>query len=94
MAINQSISGKSTKDMSLSKTITFSRSAEADVLSAFDKSVDKDGFIVESKNPMKRVLSPDGEPVKAQRLGAIKRGSLLFFKSDLPSLIELSDRLK
>lgn len=76
------------------KIITFDQSAKKDILDIFDKAIDKEGFIIEKKGTRERVLSPTGDEVEASKLAGIKRGSLLFFKSDLPSLIELADRIK
>ena len=82
------------KPHSMPNTITFDKEARLELLKAFDMTVDGDGYIVESKDPQKHVLTPDGDQVKVSELAGIKNGSLLFFKSDLPSLIDLADRLK
>jgi hypothetical protein len=76
------------------KIITFDKAARKELLDAFDMTTDEQGYIVERSNPKKRVLTPTGDEVKLENLAGIKNGSLLFFKTDLPSLIELADRLK
>ena len=80
--------------MKINKTITFDKSAKNFVLDAFDKSVDKDGYIVEKKNPNQRVIAQDGQEVESDKFAGIKKGSQVFIKSDLLSIIKLSDSLK
>lgn len=74
--------------------ITFDKSAKIFVLKAFDKSVNKDGVIVESKNPSQKVLAPDGQEVTFEEFAGIKKGSEVFIKSDLISLLKLCDAIK
>jgi hypothetical protein len=74
--------------------ITFDKNVRHFILGAFGKEIDSDGYIIEKASPEERVLTPEGEQLQANRLGAIKRGSLKFFKSDLPSLLTLSDQLE
>jgi len=78
----------------LKNVVTFDRDTRDFVLDSLDKAVDDDGYIVEKKDKTKRVLGRDGEFVKARDLAAVKKGSFVFFKSDLPSLISLSDILE
>ena len=79
----------------LKNVVTFDSSAREFVLGIFDKTVDSDGFVVEKAHPEQRVLTtPTSNPVRADNLAAVKKGSLLFFSADLPSIIDLSDRLE
>lgn len=73
--------------------ITFDKSAKDFILDVFNKSVDKDGFVIEKDNPNQRVLAPDGREVEYEYFAGIKRGSEIFIKSDLISLINLCDVL-
>jgi len=73
-------------------TITFEESAKETILSFFDKTVDKEGFIVE-KDTGQRVITPDGDEIRLEEFAGIGKGGI-FVKSDLPSLINLLDRLK
>ena len=77
----------------MEKTITFTQDAKPFILDIFNKSIDKDGFVVEKENPQKRVIALNGETVKAEELAAIKKGSLIFVKSDVISLVELADAI-
>jgi len=73
--------------------ITFEKSAKEVILSFFDKIVDDEGFIVEKDDPTQRVLTPDGEEVSLEEFAGIRKGSEIFIKSNLPSMIELADQL-
>jgi len=74
--------------------ITFDSSAKRDILDFFDKTVDNEGFIVEKDNPDQRVLTVDGDEVHINKFAGLRRGSEIFIKSDLLSLIELADKMK
>jgi hypothetical protein len=70
--------------------ITFSKESRSVVLDLFNKSLDSEGFIVEKDNLSQRVITIDGEEIHEKEFGGIRKGSEIFFKSDLPSLIDLS----
>jgi len=72
--------------------VVFDSSAKEFVLGVFGKTVDKDGFIID-KNTKEKELSPSLEPLTMNDFAGICKGSLLFVKNDLPSLVDLSDRL-
>ena len=67
--------------------IVFDRSARNDILRAFGKTVDQEGYIVETSAPNHRVLSFDGEEVLATDLGGIRKGSELYLKNNVASLM-------
>lgn len=73
--------------------ITFDQTAEGEVLEAFGLMADAEGFVVE-KASRQRVYSSDGNPIEVKKFAGVKKGSFVFFNSDLPSLIELSEKLK
>jgi hypothetical protein len=70
--------------------ITFSNNAKKFILSAFSKTVDEQEFIVETSNKNQRVLTPDGEQVELENFAGIKKGSEVFIKNDLISLIKFA----
>jgi hypothetical protein len=70
--------------------ITFSNNAKKFILSAFGKTVDEQEFIVEASNKKQRVLTPDGEQVELENFAGIKKGSEVFIKNDLLSLIKFA----
>ena len=73
--------------------ITFEASAKKEILSFFDKTVDEQGFVVERDDFTQRVITPDGEEMTLEEFAGIRRGSEIYIKSDLNSLINLADRL-
>lgn len=74
--------------------ITFDTASKREILSFFDKTVDEDGYIVEADDPTQRVITPDLEEIKEEEFAGIRKGSEIYIKSDLPSLIELVDALQ
>jgi len=70
--------------------LTFDDSIREVILDVFDKSIDSEDFIVEKDNPNQRVLSEDGQEVNINEFGGLKKGSEIFIKKDLISLMRLS----
>ncbi len=70
--------------------ITFDEKSKSEVLDILDKAVDASGYIVEKDNANQKVLNIDGEEVKIEEFAGIRKGSEVFIKNDLPSLMELS----
>lgn len=66
--------------------ITFDDNLTPDILKAFGKLTDKDGYLIESSNG-RRVLSRDGQEIKESEWGGIVKGSEVYLKSDIVSLI-------
>ena len=82
--------------MSALTKIIFSKSAIPFILSIFGHSIDDEHFIYNDELKC-RALTPEGEEIKADQLGAIEKGpndSILFIKSDLHSIMKLADRRK
>lgn len=75
------------------KIITFTPELKKFILATFDKAVDREGYIVESANPTQRVFTPEGEEVTLKEFGGIRKGSMIFIKSGLVSMIRLSEKL-
>ena len=71
--------------------ITFDESAKKFILSAFNKTKGEDGYIVESNDPTQKVLTPDGSEIKLCQFAGIKKGSEVFIKSDIISLVKLAE---
>jgi hypothetical protein len=70
--------------------ITFDKQAIREILYCFDKSIDDEGYVIDSDN--KRVLAMDGKEIKASDIGGIIDGK--FFRNDVCSLIEIMDARK
>ncbi len=79
--------------LTIVKKITFTKSAQDFILDTFDKTKDSEGYIVEKSNISQRVLTQDGEEIKEDQFAGIKKGSQVFIKSDLISLMRLCDDL-
>jgi hypothetical protein len=77
----------------IERSITFDEASKREILSFFGKTIDDEGYIVEVENPTQRVITPYGEEIKETEFAGIKKGSEEYIKSDLPSLIELIDKL-
>ena len=73
--------------------ITFDQSARDFVLEAFNKKIEK-GYLVESDNPEQKVLAKDGHDIQQNRFAGIRKGSEIYIRSDIVSLIELCDDMK
>lgn len=74
--------------------ITFEDSAKEQILSFFDKVLDKEGYIVEKDDISQRVITQEGEEIRLEDFAALKRGSEIFVKSDFISLIKLADNIE
>ncbi len=61
--------------------VTFSKDNVKDILEILNKSLDKEGFIIDN-NTNERVLSNDLEPIKSDDLGFIFPGSEIFIKAN------------
>ncbi len=79
-------------DKVLRNIITFEKSVTEKILPFFGYTIDDERFIVEENDPTQRVITPDGEEVKLEEFAGLTKDGI--FKSDLPSLINLSDKLR
>lgn len=60
------------------------------ILEAFGKSINDNGLIIEnSTNEL--VYTPEGEEIEAKKFGGLKRGSEIFIKDDLYSIMNLAE---
>jgi len=67
--------------------VSFDGTSKEFILRALGKSVDSEGFIIETATH-KKVLTPDGEPLHIDEFGGVRKGSEIFFKKDLPSVLD------
>ena len=76
------------------KTITFDNNLESKtaILQLFGKSLDDEGFIIETKSG-ERVVSPQNQEIHVDAFAGIRPGSEIFVTNDLPSLLEQSEHL-
>lgn len=73
--------------------ITFEESAKEEILAIFDKTMDEENFIVEKGDITQRVITPDGEEVTLEEFAGVRKGSEIFIKSNLPSIIDVIDKV-
>ncbi|MBN8697000.1 MAG: hypothetical protein J0L87_10755 [Bacteroidetes bacterium] len=69
--------------------LLFTEKALPLILEAFGKSINEEGIIVDSNG--EPVLTTDGECIEASKFGGIKKGSEIFIKDDLYSIMNLSE---
>ena len=74
----------------MDKIITFDQKAKREILRFFDKDIDNEDYIIE-KDTLQRILTTDGEFLALDDFAGVKKGSLVFIKSDINSIIELAD---
>jgi hypothetical protein len=72
--------------------ITFNSELKKQVLDLIGKSVDDEGYIVEKDQPKSRVINVEGEEVCLDDFAGVRRGSEVFIKNDLYSIMRLSKR--
>ncbi|MCX9025429.1 MAG: hypothetical protein OIN85_04960 [Candidatus Methanoperedens sp.] len=73
--------------------ITFEESAKEEILAIFDKTMDEENFIVEKGDITQKVITPDGEEVTLEEFAGVRKGSEIFIKSNLPSIIDVIDKV-
>lgn len=72
--------------------ITFDDTTKRTILEILGKKVMPDGKVVEKKSPYLPVKTFEGEELHYEDFGGIQKGSEVFIKRDLISLIRLSKR--
>lgn len=70
--------------------LTFDETTKIDILNFLGKVSDNEGFIVEQEDTTQRVLSMEGEEVTVDEFAGVQKGSEVFVKKDLISLMRLS----
>lgn len=68
--------------------VIFDKHSKDWVLGIFNKSIDKEGFIIEKDGT--RIWTQEGDEIKAADLAIIKKGSVKFIAGDLSSLMKES----
>ncbi len=71
--------------------IIFDKNLSPEILKAFGKETDKEGYII-NKSTRKKVLSPDGDDVHIKEFAGIIPGSEIYLKSDIISLIKYVEK--
>lgn len=59
------------------------------ILEAFGKSINEDGLIIDEQG--EPVFTPEGENIHFSKFGGLKKGSEIFIKDDLYSIMNLAE---
>lgn len=78
----------------MEKIITFEKEAKKQILELFGKTLDAEGYIIDIEDSNQRILAADGNYLTIEDFAGIRNGSIVFFRSDINSVVELSDVLK
>lgn len=81
--MNKNISENSIHSVS---TIVYDKSMRGVILQALDKRVDDDDYLIDSSGDL--VLTSSGEQIKEKDFGGIIKGSEIYLKKDIDSLIK------
>lgn len=76
----------------MAPNITFDESAIDHILSEFGKKIDDQGYVVEDSSEEERVLTPEGEEIRAAELAGIAKGSQIFVEDNFVSLINFAKK--
>ena len=71
--------------------VLFDESNKSKILEIMNKSIDSQGFLVEKTDKTQRVLTKDGEEIKFTEFAGVRKGSEIFIKNDINSILELVD---
>lgn len=73
--------------------VVFDRTSRNFILKSINKISSSDGFLVEKNNTNQKVLTREGEEIRARDVGVIRPGSQIFIKKDIVSLIKFASDL-
>ena len=76
----------------MSLRVTFDSSARNFILDTFGKTT-SNGFIVEKPKPAQKVLTPRGEEIAVSEFAGVRKGSVVFVKTDIVSLVEAAEAM-
>jgi hypothetical protein len=76
----------------MSPDIVFEESRLEYLLDLFDKETDEEGYIVDSESGERVTPRESDRPIKAEDLGVVGRGSELFVRDEVDSIVEFVDR--
>jgi len=74
--------------------VRFDEHSKEKLLSIMNKSIDSEGFIVEKLKTTQKVLTKDGGEIKFTEFAGVRRGSEIFIKNDINSVLELADLIE
>ena len=74
--------------------ILFDESSKTKLLEVMDKAVDSNGLIVEKSNPIQKVKTKEGNNITKEEFAGVRKGSEIFIKNDLNSILDLADLME
>ena len=74
------------------QSITFDKSDASFILEAFGKTVNKEGYLVEIETGDYVLSRNNGEHILLDEFGGIAKGSELYLKSDIASMIDFIEK--
>ncbi len=80
--------------ISKDNVVVFDESSKAKLLEIMGKSIDTEGFIVEETDLTQRVLTKDGEEIKFSEFAGLRKGSEIFIKNDINSILEIAELIE
>lgn len=72
----------------MSPDIVFEESRVEYLLDLFDKTEDEEGYIVDPETGQRVTPPGDDQPIKTEELGVVGRGSEIFVKDEVDSIVE------
>ena len=73
-----------------SPKILFNKQAIPYVLEIFGAAINEEGFIINADSGELK-LDPENEPISSKEFGGIKKGSEIFFKKDITTILNLAE---
>ncbi|MFO7710348.1 MAG: hypothetical protein ACLFP2_00810 [Candidatus Woesearchaeota archaeon] len=77
----------------MTNRLTFNSSAKKDILGFFGKEINEESFIIE-KDTQEPVIGLDGTEVHEDEFAGLRKGSEIFLKNDLISIMRLADETR
>ena len=76
-------------------SVTFDNHKESKlfILQSIGKELDEEGYVIDSETK-ERVLLPNGEELLFKDFAGVKKGSEIFIKSDITSLVEYINKYR
>ncbi len=71
----------------MERVVEFDKASKLHLFALFGKASDAEGYVIDSTNG-ERVLTRDGEEIRLNELVGYKKGSEIFIKNDITSLID------
>lgn len=68
--------------------LTFDESAAEDILEAFDREVDEEGYIIDPETGEREVVPGSNQEIHIDDFSGVEKGSVLFLNDDFTTLVD------